>query len=265
MKNTIKTIRFSLLFALVACLMFSCQKKATYLNADVAAITVAAAGGEGKVALHSDGSKFELVSAPEWAGVQLTDSVLTYSVGKNANAALLEGNIVVANGDMQITISMVQGTPATTLKPAKDSVTFGYEGGTDTIDVATDGMLVTAEATSGFTASYSDGKVMITANPTDGKSRVEGKVTLHADELTAEIATSVKTKVCQRCNGTGKVKCTRCKGDGLYSDGYVSIGCERCGGCGYNPSYYEKVEMANAGYRWYGSGTIRCPECKGKK
>lgn len=249
-----KSFRFFALFALVACIFCACQKKATYLKADVEKIEVPAAGVSGCIVLHSDGKDFKLDRTPEWANVTLTDSTLSYSIAQNTSGLTKDGDIVVLNGEQTLVISIVQGTPATVLKPKKSSVSFSYEGGTEEVEVETDATLVKVEATDGFKASYADGKVTIEAAPGDGNKRVEGKVTLHADDLTAEIAATVRSKVCATCGGSGRVRCTKCGGEGFISVAYgncsmTSFGCTACGGDGSDMSI--------------GSGRMRCPSCGG--
>lgn len=249
-----KSFRFFALLALVACLFCACQKKATYLSADEVKIEAPAAGAEGSIALHSDGSDYKLDRVPEWANVTLTDSTLTYKIAQNTTGSALDGDIVVLNGEQTLVISVIQGIPATVLNPKKNSVSFSYEGGTEEVEVETDGTFVKVEATDGFKASYADGKVTIEAAPGDGNNRVEGKVTLHADDLTAEIAATVRTKVCATCGGSGRVRCTKCGGEGFidvvtgpYS--IVGLGCGACGGDGSPMTV--------------GSGRMRCPTCGG--
>lgn len=234
-------------FLCIACMMafVSCGKKATYLKADVDQILVGASGDKGSVALHSDGTSFKLESAPDWAGVQLTDSTLTYSIGQNETGEVKEDKIAVRNGDQLFVIVLRQGIPATVLTPEKSSLRFSYEGGTQTVNVQTDALGVNVEVSEGFDASYSDGVLSVTAHPTDGESRVEGTATLTADALEATISLTIGTKTCATCGGRGKVRCSWCKGDGfLYNDfngmrpckcdGYGVERCPTCGGTGRN-------------------------------
>lgn len=260
-----KTFRLFALLALVACITCACQKKATYLKADVERITAPAAGVEGSVALHSDGSAYQIDRAPEWANVTLTDSTLTYKIGQNTTGSTLDADIVVVNGDQTLVISVIQGIPATVLSPKKGSVSFSYEGGTEEVEVQTDATLVTVEATEGFKASFANGKVTIEAAPGDGNNSVEGKVTLHADELTAEIKTTVRTKACATCGGSGKVRCRSCGGRGYIDDGSgFLIGCTGCGGYDVGISSSAAFRAAERGLSVEGSGRMRCPTCGGK-
>lgn len=247
------------IFLCIACMIafVSCGKKATYLNADVDQISVGASGDRGSVVLHSDGTKFELVSAPDWAGVQLTDSTLSYNIGENTTGAVKEDQISVRNGEQQLVIALRQGTPATELKAEKSSLSFSYEGGTQTVNVQTDASDVNVSVTDGFSAEYSNGVVSITANPTDGESRVEGTATLTADALEATIKLTIGTKTCATCGGSGKVRCRKCGGKGWFSQ-YVpscgeifSIGCTKCGG---RETIYDSD---------YGTGRSTCPTCGG--
>lgn len=243
--NNFINMRKILFFLSAVCMMafVSCGKKATYLRADVDQISVGASGKSGSVALHSDGTKFELESAPDWAGVQLTDSTLSYNIGENTTGAVKEDKIAVRNGEQLLVIVLRQGIPATVLTPEKSSLSFSYEGGTQTVNVQTDATDVNVSVTDGFSAEYSNGVLTVTAIPTDGESRVEGTATLTADALEATISLAVGTKTCATCGGRGKVRCSVCKGDGfLYNDfngmrpckcdGYGVERCPTCGGKG---------------------------------
>lgn len=166
---------------------------------------------------------------------------------------------MLSNGDQLLVLILRQGAPATVLAPEKNALTFSYEGGTQTINVQTDAIGVKVEVTDGFSAKYSDGVLTVTANPTDGESRVEGTATLTADALSATVNLTVGTKICATCGGKGKVRCTKCGGCGYigFKSGpgpaaYLFQPCTTCGGSG-NPIYGSN-----------GSGRMRCPTCGGK-
>lgn len=248
-----------------ACLLAvtSC-KKATYLKADVDQILVGASGDKGSVALHSDGTSFKLESAPDWVSVHIKDSTLTYSIGENTTGAVKEDKIAVSNGDQLLVLILRQGAPATVLAPEKSSLSFSYEGGTQTVNVQTDAIGVKVEVTDGFSAKYSDGVLSVTANPTDGESRVEGTATLTADALSATVNLTVGTKICATCGGKGKVRCTKCGGCGYIVINGTEIGCTRCGGYSAGICSSAAERAAARGISVQGSGRMRCPTCGGK-
>lgn len=68
---------------------------------------------------------------------------------------------------------------------------------------------------------------------------------------------------CSRCNGTGEVRCTRCKGKGYYyfhitEDGIA--GCTKCGGADQCNAW----EPDALSYIRIGSGHMTCPSCHGR-
>lgn len=258
-----KILFFSLL---LCCAAFTACKKATYLNADEASIMVPASGESRQVTLHSDANDFQLEEAPDWANVTLVDSVLVFNVSSNADGQKREGTIVVVNGSLRLELPIVQGTPATRLKPAASTLTFNYEGGTQEVNIDTDATSVTITPSEGLQAQYADGKLTVTAAPTDGSATRKGEVTLTADNLTAKVEVVIQSKVCATCGGTGRVRCTDCGGDGIVgSDNLVDgCGCERCGGVGVGGMSSIAFHMLEQGKSIAGSGKMPCPTCGGK-
>lgn len=248
-----KTRIFLCLAALV--LLMGC-KKATVLESDVESLTVPISGQTDTIRLSSDVNDFKLESFPEWTQTELTDSVLVVKVGKNDSKGERKGEIVVTNGDLKLTIPVVQQFKATHLDlPDGDSISFGKEGGSQTLAVSCDGN-VSVEAPEGMQASYADGVLTVSVPENTGGS-VKNTIVLTADEFSKEVSVSIEGSICPTCKGSGKIRCKSCGGKG-YIDSYRAIlGCEKCGGRG--GSTYE----GDFNYR-EGSGKQACPTCGGK-
>lgn len=61
---------------------------------------------------------------------------------------------------------------------------------------------------------------------------------------------------CATCEGTGKVKCSNCGGQGVYTDSAGTVyGCASCGGSGYISDAYYNFKK--------GTGKVACSDCNG--
>ena len=169
--------------------------------------------------------------------------------------------MLAGKGDVQAVIKVIQASRCTHITPETDKVEFEKEGGTQTVKIDTDGS-PKVEAPEGFTATYAGGVLTINApaNEAGGKN---GEIKLTGDGQSAIIAVSQKGNVCPKCNGTGKIKCSKCGGKGYYgeytpADGDMpaytyKVACRKCGGDGYaEGEFYHK-----------GSGRVTCPDCGG--
>ncbi len=257
MKKTLRLLLGMALLVLCAC------GGATYINPSSDLINFPIEGGEESINIDADGS-WEIASCPEWIKTEKLDDGLAIKVERNGTGKILEGDILLKGKEgVEVTISVTQATKCTHITASEESVELEKEGGTKTINIDTDG-LPQVEAPEGFTASYANGVLTVTAGANDGGKRC-GDIKLTADEQSATIAVSQKGNICPRCNGTGKVKCTKCGGKGDYfSEAWMAIfGCSKCGGKGRleKPGSYEE-DWYDYGFR-RGSGKMTCPECGG--
>ena len=245
-----------IIFPLLAFLVLMGCKKATFLESDVESLTVPISGQTDTITLKSDVNDFKLESFPEWTNTELKDSVLVVNIGKNDSKSERKGEIVISNGDLKLTIPVVQQFKATRLElPDGESISFGKEGGSKTLAVSSDGN-VNVQAPEGIEASYADGVLTVVA-PANNGSSMERTIVLTADEFTKKVSVSIEGSICLTCNGTGKIRCKSCGGKG-FTDSYRAIfGCKSCGGAGAST-----VE-GDFNYR-EGSGRQTCPSCGGK-
>ena len=247
----------------MALLVLTACGGATVINTDKNAVDFTIEGGENTVSVSADGS-WKVAECPEWVTTDIQDSTLVIKTARNVSGAVRDGNIVLTGkDDVQAVIKVTQASKCTHITPETDKVEFEKEGGTQTVKIDTDGS-PKVEAPEGFTAAYAGGVLTINApaNEAGGKN---GEIKLTGDDQSATIAVSQKGNICPRCNGSGKVKCTKCGGRGeIFSEAYMSIfGCSRCGGGGSlgKPESYEE-DWYNNGYH-KGSGKMKCPQCGG--
>ena len=259
--------------SVVALLLLCACGGATYITPDNMSVNFPIEGGEENISVDADGS-WEIASCPEWIKTEKLDDGLAIKVERNGTGKILEGDILLKGKEgVEVTISVTQATKCTHITASEESVELEKEGGTKTINIDTDG-LPQVEAPEGFTASYANGVLTVTAGANDGGKR-SGDIKLTADEQSATIAVSQKGNICPRCNGTGKVKCSRCGGRGTIIDGGGGDSgwhaCTNCGGKGHVERYTEYDDYLgypvseiykSPGYR-EGSGKMTCPECGG--
>ena len=226
-------------------------------------LSFAREGGEENVNVSADGS-WNVKECPDWVTAEIHDSLMVVKVQNNETGAPREGDIVLAGkDDVTATIHVKQATKCTHITPASDKVEFEKEGGTQTIAIDTDGS-PQVEAPEGFTATYDNGTLSVTAPANEAGSK-RGEIKLTCEDQSATIYATQKGNVCQRCGGSGKITCPKCNGKGLVHV-YVApemrdiVGseqpCEKCGG--------NWDGTTDAGSVWRkGSGHIKCPDCGG--
>ena len=252
----------------MALLLLTACGGATVINTDIDAVDFTIDGSEHTVIVSADGS-WNVKECPEWATTNIQDSTLVIKTARNETGALREGDIMLAgNDDVQATIKVTQASKCTRISPESNNVKFEKEGGTQTVKIDTDGA-PNVEAPEGFTATYAGGVLTINAPTNEGGAK-NGKIKLTGDDQSATIAVSQKGNVCPKCNGTGKIKCSKCGGRGITGGGVEWYGCSACGGRGYAHRYTEpdgfsgrlvsSVDKYN--YR-KGSGKKKCPQCGG--
>ena len=252
----------SILFlAGLALIMLSACNGANNISVDKNSISFPIGGGEENVSVTADGS-WNVKECPDWVTAEIHDSLMVIKVQNNETGTPREGDIVLAGkDDVTVTIHVKQATKCIHITPASDKVEFEKEGGTQTIAIDTDGS-PQIEAPEGFTATYDNGTLSVTAPANEAGSK-RGEIKLTCEDQSATIYATQKGNVCQRCGGTGKITCPKCNGKGLVHV-YVAPDlrdmvsgldyCSKCGGHWIGPNDGDIVK---------GSGRIKCPDCGG--
>lgn len=253
--NIINMKKISFIFSIAALMVLCACNRATFITPDKSQVEFTLAGGEENVSISSDGS-WDITECPEWVTTEVQDSTLVVKVPVNNTGAIREGNIVLASGEVTVTIAVKQMTKCTHITPETNAVEIDKDGGAKTVNIDTDGALQVT-ATDGFSAAYAGGVLTVSADANEGGKR-SGEITLIADEQIVTINVTQAGNICPTCNGTGKVRCSKCGGKGYYvqyhDDEDIEFGCEKCGGTGssWGESYFSK-----------GSGKMKCPTCGG--
>lgn len=256
--------------SVVALLVLTACGGATVITPMSEAVDFTIEGGENRVDVKADGS-WKVKECPEWVKTEIQDSVLVITTARNETGAVRTGSIVLSGkGEAQAQIKVTQAAKCTHITPGIDNVEFDKEGGTQTVNIDTDGALQ-VEAPEGFTASYASGVLTINAAANDGQAR-SGEIRLADGDQSATIAVSQKGNVCPKCNGSGTVKCSKCGGKGYtvkresgdsgwYDEIYYFnsyYGCKKCGGSGFKTDNgYPNEHLVK------GSGRMTCPDCGG--
>ena len=256
--------QLSIALMLLTVVIGSC-KKASFINPSEQEVQFPKAGGEKQIIVNSDGI-WGIENGPEWLKFETKDSILMLKIGLNESGAPREGILELVGGEAKASITVKQADVCTRLIASTEKVAIPKEGGTETIDIDTDGSEVKVDATEGVTAEYNNGKLTLTASANEGGT-IKGTVKLACDQQAATIKFTVEGSICSTCKGTGKVKCSKCGGRGSYDEHFDSPpfgfthGCTKCGGAG-------EVAWAGAGAAdrstlRKGSGKMPCPTCGG--
>ena len=120
----------------------------------------------------------------------------------------------------------------------------------------------------GFSGRYPENTMLAFEKAVElGVDGIELDVHLSKD---GELVIIHDEKVDRTCNGTGKVKCTKCGGEGwsINDSGfaYTICACTSCGGSGYHSDVDQNFQrVANSSHPGYrrGSGQMTCPDCGG--
>ena len=256
-----------IIFPLLAFLVLMGCKKATFLESDVESLTAPISGQTDTITLKSDVNDFKLESFPEWTNTEFKDSVLVVNIGNNDSKSERKGELVISNGDLKLTIPVVQQFKATRLElPDGGEVSIGKDGGTASVAVDCDGE-VNVFAPEDLDVSYQNGQLSITAPANEGATETKS-ITLTADSFSQQVMVTLEGGICPTCNGKGKVKCSSCGGRGYFPnrtyDGDAMYSCTKCGGVGYlyNSDMGGVTGYSNGHHK--GSGRITCPTCNGK-
>lgn len=178
-------LTFILLFGGTIIVMASC-KKATFLTVDNETITVDNENITSSFVVHSDGTDISVVSSSSWILAVVEDSVLHYNVCANQKNQPRKGEIIVACGDLQLTINIVQQKAATRLSVSPTNLEIPKQGGTLTVKVDTDADSVNVDAPAGITTKYENGTLTLTATPE--AAAAGGQIVLSASKLQATVA-----------------------------------------------------------------------------
>ena len=255
--------------SVVALLVLTACNSATFINPDKTAVDFTIDGGEESVTVSADGS-WGVDVCPDWVKTDINDGVLVIKVSRNETSAVRSGEIILkGKGDVVASIKVTQYAKCTHITPASDKVEFGKEGGTQTINIDTDGVLQ-VQAPDGFSASYAGGVLTVTA-PANEEGAKRGEIKLSGDNQSVSIFASQEGNVCPKCGGSGTIACSKCGGKGYthkvvygeYGERYDEYyGCKKCGG--YGAEYSDGLLDANTenGYG-KGSGKMTCPDCGG--
>ena len=256
--------KLPLALTLLIVVLASC-KKATFINPSEQEVQFVKTGGEKQITVSSDGN-WEIENCPEWLQVEAKDSILVLKTGLNESGAPREANLELVGGEAKASITVKQADVCTRLIANAENVTFPKEGGTETVDIDTDGSDVKVEATEGVTAEYNNGKLTLTA-PANGGLTINGTVNLTCDEQATTIIFTVEGSICSTCKGKGKVRCRKCGGDGTFLKSDMPscfvYGCTKCGGSGCLFARGAMVYEEESPFR-RGSGKTLCPTCGGK-
>lgn len=254
-----KTKSLSFLTTLLLGLCLAACQKATFVTPEKSVVTMGREGGSATIAMKSDATNFKVERAPEWVDAKMDGTMLSLTAKANDTQAPREDNVVVSCGGISTAITITQAYKTTFITPEKTSVSFGKEGGTESIKIASDGAVFDIDAPEGITAQFASGVLTVTAAPNKGKA-ISGSIKLAADEAKASISVSVKGNVCATCKGKGRITCPKCHGLCYYGD---FVDCERCGGTGLlqtSATFYRYIESGGK----TASGKIKCPSCGGK-
>lgn len=252
----IKSIIGMCVLTLLTCAT-SCGPKEFNLSCPVSEIFIADGAETDSVVINGSDGTCAISHTPDWVEASVVDSTVTIKAQANTGNDNRVDSIVVTCGASSISIPINQAHKATRLEiPEVKKLVFDKEGGTQEVKIDTDGA-VKVEATDGIVAVYSDGKLVVKAEPNTGDNPVRGTIKLVAGELNKELPVTVAGNICPTCHGTGKIVCRKCHGKG-YIDmpGAMTMmgrfGCPACGGA------------ESGAWIKFGKGKQTCPTCHGK-
>lgn len=249
MKKSISFLSVLMLLVLCAC------NSATTITPDSESVGFTIDGGEQYVNVTADGS-WSVADCPGWVKTDAGEGVLTIKTGRNDTGALREGDIVLKGKNVEARIHVTQAAKCTHITPSSDKVEFGKDGGTQTVNIDTDG-IPQVQASEGFTATYANGVLTVTAASNAVGAR-RGEIKLTCEDQSVTIFASQKGNVCKTCGGSGKLTCPQCHGKGWYPIEAAggAAACERCGGR-WNGFTDDSSDWRD------GTGRIKCPDCGG--
>ena len=251
-----------LLLCVVLGVLCSCHKT-TYIKPSKDKLAFPIQGGEILDTIHADGD-WEVTISPNWVQIEIQDSILKCVVTENNVGKKRDGKIILRGGDVRQPITISQAYICTHITPENTSLTFEKEGGIQTVDIDTDGSDIKVDVNGNMTAKYDNGKLVVEA-PANNAASSFGIIMLACDSQVAEIKVTLKGSICPKCGGKGRVKCTKCLGEGYLwkENDDTTYGCTKCGGGGngYPPGYCDECPQYDLRK---GSGMMVCPVCNGQ-
>ena len=251
-----------LLLCVVLGVFCSCHKT-TYIKPSKDKLAFPIQGGEILDTIHADGD-WEVTISPNWVQIEIQDSILKCVVTENNVGKKRDGKIILRGGDVRQPITISQAYICTHITPENTSLTFEKEGGIQTVDIDTDGSDIKVDVNGNMTAKYDNGKLVVEA-PANNAASSFGIIMLACDSQVAEINVTLKGSICPKCGGKGRVKCTKCLGEGYLwkENDDTTYGCTKCGGGGngYPPGYCDECPQYDLRK---GSGMMVCPVCNGQ-
>lgn len=255
-----------LVLAVCAATMLCSCSKAKNIEVSEDNITFAINGGEKTIDVTADGS-YDIQDCPEWVKAEADESTLKLTVGENTTGAVRDCVIKLVGSDIEVPIRIIQADKCTFIKVSETEVTLPKEGGSKELTVETDGGNIAMNASDGFEATLADGILKITAPANEGGT-INGTLTLTCDEVKTDVSVTVEGNICPTCNGTGKVRCSKCGGQGYTFEfvpgpyNYYEFGCSNCGGSG--EGFGDAPADGSTHYTVRkGSGKMNCPTCGG--
>ena len=247
-----------MLAAVAAVALCSCDK-AKSIDVSEDKVVFSITGGEKSIDVTSDGN-YDIEECPEWVTVEVGESALTIKVSENGTGAARDCVINLVGDNVSVPITITQADKCTHITVSETEVTIPKEGGRKELTIDTDGAKLVMESSEGVSAELNDAKLVINA-PANAGGPINGTIVLACDTVITEVKVTLEGSICPKCNGTGKVKCTKCGGRGFYFGGDSPIGCSGCGGSGY-VGYPDLPNYPPMGGR-KGSGKMTCPDCGG--
>lgn len=250
--------------ALALLALCSCNK-AKNISVDNDKMIFAVSGGEKTINVTADGS-YDVQDCPDWLQANTQEGMLTLTATANTSGVTRDCVIHLVGADgLSVPIAVVQPDKCTHINVSPSEVTIPKEGGSVDVQIDTDGGNLNVEVSEGINAQYADGKLTVSAPANEGGTK-RGTITLTCDAIKTVVNVTVEGSICPTCNGTGKVRCTKCGGKGWYQAGAYNpmyggpptYGCERCGGRGgWDGGNYGLDNLH------VGSGKMKCPTCGG--
>lgn len=247
--------KFLSLLSVVALMMLNACDSATVVTPSTDQVSFLIDGGEQVVDISSDG-RWSVGNCPDWVKTDVQDGRLVIKTGHNDSGALRQGDIVLTGKNVSSIIHVTQAAKCIHITPSSDKVEFGKDGGTQTVNIDTDG-IPQVQASEGFTATYANGVLTVTAASNAVGAR-RGEIKLTCEDQSVTIFASQKGNVCKTCGGSGKLTCPQCHGKGWYPIEAAggAAACERCGGR-WNGFTDDSSDWRD------GTGRIKCPDCGG--
>lgn len=265
-----KQIANTFVLAVVAAVALCSCSKAKSIDVSEDNLVFSIAGGEKSIEVTADGS-YDIEGCPEWMTAEAGDSVLTIRASENGTGEVRGCVIKLVGDNVSVPITITQADKCTHITVSETEVTIPKEGGRKELTIDTDGAKLVMEASEGISAELKDSMLVINAPANEGGT-INGNIVLSCDTVKTEVKVTLEGSICPTCNGTGKVKCTKCGGRGYFSDhghhGGEDRGCTRCGGGGsksYDDGWWDlsfTPSYQDYGFR-KGSGKMTCPDCGG--